>query len=262
MQSTHVEYTFTGTVQYSTRTVYRYSTVRDKDREKSNCVGVDLSHYRDPLAKNRKSTKVLDFCPSLLPFSIFFYDNTTTSVLPHCKALAFTAQDSSQLYYCTIICYCRNMTENLDALNLDDHYICFPAGGAFNKLRATSRNSLYLDQLLDDCQPGYMASRKKRAYVQEHILNHIPGGLKIWKGKSPWKGYLVTMDDHEAYEKIAQVMRDRRKTRRFSRVSSSPTTTTTTPPPPSTRPDLVLRPHRRSPRKPGKNNGGNPHVGE
>ena len=143
----------------------------------------------------------------------------------------------------------NTMTDNLEEINLDEHYIFFPAGGAFNKIRANSPNSQYLDKLLDDCQPGYVATIAKRAYVQEHILNRIPGGLKMWKGRSPTNGCLVALDDHDAYEKIAQVLRDRKKARRRHQTPPPPPCPTT--PSPSRRAKLGLRPMRSSDRKPG-----------
>ena len=107
------------------------------------------------------------------------------------------------------------MTENLSAYKLDHHFIFFPAGGTFNKFRATSPNCQYLDQLFDNSMRGYSTARSKRSYVYDNILSKIPGSIKIWKGKSPHRGCLITLTDEQAYDKVTQVMRDRKKRRKY-----------------------------------------------
>jgi len=100
--------------------------------------------------------------------------------------------------------------ESLDDYLLDEHFILFPAGGVFNKLRATAKNSRYLDELFRHSQEGYKGASNKKTFVNEQIMDKIPGGLKMWRGK-PDKGLLIALNGHDAYEKITQIMRDLRK---------------------------------------------------
>lgn len=100
--------------------------------------------------------------------------------------------------------------ESLHDYCLDDHFIVFPSGGLYNQLRATSKNSRYLDALFKQSQAGYNAAKSKKDFVRVQILDKIPGGLKLWRGK-PGKGLLIPLNGDDAYLKVTQFMRDLRK---------------------------------------------------
>ena len=118
--------------------------------------------------------------------------------------------------------------------NLKGHFVLYPSGGAFNKLRS-SDESRYLHKLLDSNIQGYYSARSRRLYIIDNILSKIPGGLRVWD-KSLKRSVLLEKED--AYRRVAQKIRDMKKYR------PGVTKIATPPPPPPTR--------RAAKRKPSK----------
>lgn len=91
--------------------------------------------------------------------------------------------------------------------------ILYPAGGAFNKLRP---KQTFLESLLQKNWAGYSTApaHEKKAFVLDNIFNPIRASgrvLKIFKGKHPSRGRLVEPKEDEAYERLAQKLRDMKK---------------------------------------------------
>lgn len=81
------------------------------------------------------------------------------------------------------------------------------SGGHFNKLR---KKQVFLNQLLDSCVDKYIDARNKREFVRDEVLIKIPGGLYVFDKDT---GDLYTPNDLEAFERVAQKLRDIKKFR-------------------------------------------------
>jgi len=100
--------------------------------------------------------------------------------------------------------------EREEDLDNNAHFMLYPAGGAFNELRSR-KEYRFLEDLLNQSLLGYIRAVNKREFVVTNILEKIPGGLKLWKGRTPKDGYMVRLSEDDAYDKISQNLRDRKK---------------------------------------------------
>lgn len=87
------------------------------------------------------------------------------------------------------------------------HFVLYPCGGAFNKLRAT-QESRYLHELLDNNIEGYYDAENRRLFIINNILSKIPGGLRAWDKTEKLS---VQLDEEDAYRRVAQKIRDMKK---------------------------------------------------
>jgi len=99
--------------------------------------------------------------------------------------------------------------EREEDLDNNAHFTLYPAGGGFNELRSR-KEYRFLEDLLNTSLLGYVRAVNKREFVVTNILDKIPGGLKLWKG-TPKDGYMVRLSEDDAYDKISQNLRDRKK---------------------------------------------------
>lgn len=67
-----------------------------------------------------------------------------------------------------------------------------------------------MNNLLESSVDAYIVAPQKRTFVREEILQKIPGDLYIFSKES---GQLYQPDEHEAFERISQKLRDRKKQR-------------------------------------------------
>jgi hypothetical protein len=69
---------------------------------------------------------------------------------------------------------------------------------------------VFLNELLDSCVDKYIDARNKREFVKEEILVKLPGGLHVYDKDT---GDLYLPDELEAFERVAQKLRDIKKFR-------------------------------------------------
>jgi len=87
-------------------------------------------------------------------------------------------------------------------------HVLYPGGGDFNKLRKKQK---FLNSLIESCVDGYLAAGShKRHFVKENILDKIPGGLFVHHKE---KEHIYQPEEQEAFERVAQKIRDIKKYR-------------------------------------------------
>ena len=69
---------------------------------------------------------------------------------------------------------------------------------------------MFLNELLESCVDKYIDARNKREFVRDEVLIKIPGGLYVFDKDT---GDLYTPNDLEAFERVAQKLRDIKKFR-------------------------------------------------
>lgn len=89
------------------------------------------------------------------------------------------------------------------------HYVLYPSGGTWNKLRATPE-ARFLNELLVKNMQDYYNARNRRLFIINNILRLIPGGLRAWDKQ---KNQSFLLDEEEAYRRVAQKIRDMKKSR-------------------------------------------------
>jgi hypothetical protein len=110
-----------------------------------------------------------------------------------------------------------------------DHIVLYPAGGAFNRLRLEHPNNVFLENLLEENWARYSEapSHSKKEYVRKNIFARIHATgrvLMIFKG-DPVGGNLAEPKEDEAFERIAQRLRDMKKRKKTRKTVGGPSMT-------------------------------------